>query len=103
MICIDGRVAKRLGLSSVDRKLMQMADGSGVIATSYLARMTIQDLEFDDFVEVYGVPMASPSQRVLLGRSFLRNYIVTYHGVEEKFYYARSLPTPRGGEDEFDG
>ena len=34
VVCLDNRVPKRLGLSSVNRKAMQMADGSGVIATS---------------------------------------------------------------------
>ena len=79
-----------------------MADGSEVIATSFLARMTIADLEFDSLVEVYGVPMSQPSSRVLLGRSFLRRYIVTYNGLEERFYYERSQPMLHGGYEDFD-
>ena len=103
VICVDARVTKRLGLSSVNRKLMQMADGSEVIATSYLARLTIEDLDFNELVEVYGLPMPQPSRRVLLGRAFLRSYIITYNGLEERFYYAPSQPSHQGGYEEFDG
>lgn len=103
VICVDSRVPKRLGLVSVDRKLMQMADGREVSATSYLARMVVDDLDVDGLVEVYGVPMAQPSNRVLIGRSFLRNYIITYNGLEERFYYTRSQPSLEGGYEEFDG
>ena len=102
-ICMDSRVPKRLGLLSVNRKPMQMADGSEVAATSYLARMRIEDLDFNELVEIYGVPMSQPSRRVLLGRAFLRSYIVTYNGLEERFYYERSQPSLQGGYEEFDG
>ena len=65
--------------------------------------MTIADIEFDSLVEVYGVPMSQPSSRVLLGRSFLRSYIVTYNGLdEERFYYERSQPMLHGGYEDFD-
>ncbi len=100
---MDSRVPKRLGLFSVNRKPMQMADGSEVMATSYLARMSVEDLDFDELVEIYGVPMAQPSRRVLLGRAFLRSYIVTYNGLEERFYYERSQPSLQGGYEDFDG
>ena len=82
---------------------MQMADGREVLATSYVARMTIEDLDFDEPVEVYGVPMSQPSSRVLLGRSFLRNYFVTYNGPQETFHYQRSQSSFFGDDDEFDG
>lgn len=89
VICMDARVPKRLGLTPVNRKPMQMADGSSVEATSYMGRLRISGLGFDELVEVYGVPMQYPSQRVLLGRSFLRGYIVSYNGREELFHFYR--------------
>ena len=103
VICVDSRVPKRLGLASINRKPMQMADGREVMATSYLARMTVEDLAFDELVEIYGVPMVQPSDRVLLGRAFLRSYIITYNGLEERFYYVRSQPSPHSAYEEYDG
>ena len=85
-ICTDSRVPRRLGLLPVNRKPMQ-----------------IEDLDFNELVEIYGVPMSQPSRRVLLGRAFLRSFIVTYNGLEERFYYERSRPQLHGGYEEFDG
>lgn len=86
-ICIDRRVALALGLIGSNRKPLQMADGSETVATSYRAFMSVKGLNCEDWVEVCGVPMKLPSSRVLLGRSFLRRYIVTYNGPEELFHY----------------
>jgi hypothetical protein len=66
---------------------MQMADGSIVQATAYAARLIIPALGFDDEAEVFGVPMDLPSSRVLIGRSFLRRYIVNYNGPAERFEF----------------
>jgi predicted aspartyl protease len=94
-ICIDARVAKRLGLVASDKKVVQMADGRLATSTVYIARMTIPDLGFDDYVQVCAIEMDFPSTRVLLGRSFLRNYIVNYDGPRERFEFHE---TGRGEE-----
>ena len=86
-ICVDSRVAKRLGLVSSDRKPVQMADGRIETSTIYTARMSIPALGFDDYVQVHAVEMALASQRVLLGRSFLKDYIVNYDGPRERFEF----------------
>jgi predicted aspartyl protease len=87
VICLDRRIPVHLGLRSTNRKLMQMADGTTVQATAYAARLIIPALGFDDEAEVFGVPMHSPSSRVLIGRSFLRRYIVNYNGLPERFEF----------------
>lgn len=93
--CIDNRVAKRLGLIASNRKPVQMADGRVAVSPIYAARMTIPALEFDDIVPVCGVEMEYPSTRVLIGRSFLKDYIVNYDGPKELFTFHA---TDRGNE-----
>lgn len=85
--CVDSRIAKSLGLIATDRKPVQMADGREIVSAIYGARMVIPALGFDDMVQVCGVEMVLPSRRVLIGRSFLRNYIVNYHGKREQFEF----------------
>lgn len=94
-ICVDSRVPKRLGLVSSDRKLVQMADGRFQTSTVYTARMSVPALGFDDYVQVNAVDMEYPSDRVLLGRSFLKDYIVNYDGPRERFEFHE---TSRGEE-----
>jgi predicted aspartyl protease len=95
-ICVDSRVARRLGLVASNKKDVQMADGRIVLSTIYSARMSIAALGFDDYVQVCGIEMDYPSSRVLLGRSFLRNYIVNYNGPIERFEFHETA-----GGDEF--
>lgn len=103
VICLDKRIAIRLGLTAVNRKLMEVADGSQVEATVYMAEMAIAGLGFKDWVEVYALPMTRPSQRVLLGRSFLKNYLVTYNGPEGLFHYYKATPASQGYYEDLDG
>lgn len=97
VICVDSRVVKRLGLVASNKKLVQMADGGTQMSTIYAARMSIEALGFDDMVEVYAIGMKSdaPTSRVLIGRSFPRNYIVNYDGPRERFEFHE---TNRGSE-----
>jgi hypothetical protein len=53
-----------------------------------MVRMRIAQLDFDRWVRVSAVPMQLPSSRVLLGRSFLRDYWLTCHGPEESFHFS---------------
>jgi hypothetical protein len=64
-----------------------MADGRIVVSSIYGVRMVIKALGFDDMVQICGVDMTTPSNRVLIGRSFLRNYILNYNGRTEQFEF----------------
>lgn len=87
VMCMDRRIALHLGLAAVNRKQMQLADGAMVPATGFVARLVIPALGVDDEFEVFGVPMQAPTNRVLIGRSFLRRYIVNYNGPAERFEF----------------
>ncbi len=91
-ICIDRRVALRLGLQSVDQTTMEVADGSRIPSTIYAARVTIPELGFNDWERVAAIEMEHPSNRVLLGRSFLRHFITSYNGRDARFHYHRLGP-----------
>lgn len=95
VICVDARVVRRLGLVAINRKPVQMADGRLATSTIYRARMVIPALGFDDMAQVFAIEMDYASRRVLLGRSFLRNYIVNYDGPHERFEFHE---TNRGEE-----
>lgn len=86
-ICVDAWVVKQLGLPASNRVPMEMADGRREMSTVYTARMSIPDLGFDDYVPVHAVEMERRSHRVLLGRSFLKAYIVNYDGPRERFEF----------------
>lgn len=92
-ICVDRRVALRLGLQAVDITSMEVADGARIPATIYAARLTIPELQFDDFERLAAIEMEIPSDRVLLGRSFLRHFITSYNGGDGRFHYHRIGPT----------
>lgn len=94
-VCVDSRIPKRLGLIARDRKPMELADGRVVQCSVYPARLVIAALGFDDYVQVCAIEMTHPSTRILLGRSFLRNYIVNYDGPRERFEFHE---TDRGDE-----
>ena len=87
-VCVDQRILLRLGLTAIDRKEMQVADGTRVMATAYMARLRVPGLGFDEWFKVFGVKMPVASPRVLLGRSFLRRYHVTYSGPDEIFHWS---------------
>ncbi len=59
-------------------------------ATVFAGELTIPALDFQDWVELHGMAMKSETNRVLLGRSFMAPYHVTYAGPEERFYFSRS-------------
>lgn len=93
VVCMDRRIAVRLGLTAINRKPMQLADGAIVDATGYAARLIVPELSFDDEFEVFGVQMEHPSSRVLIGRSFLRRYNVNYNGPLERFEFHEAFPS----------
>lgn len=71
---------------------MQMADGTWCSANGFMARLVIPGLHFDEWFKVFGVKMKNPSSRVLLGRTFLSRYHVTYNGPQELFHWFHAGP-----------
>ena len=79
--CIDTSFATELGLPIVNEIFMGGAAGLSK-HNVYLAKMHIPDLQLDEYGEFAGVDLAGGGQlhRALLGRTFLRNLMMIYHG-----------------------
>ena len=72
--------------------------GAQLDASIYLGRLIVAELEFDELTRFHAVTMLEPTSSVLLGRSFLKHFIVTYNGPEGMFHFERPFsPFP---EDE---
>jgi len=79
--CIDSALAQKLQLPAVDTGQI-----SGVQGTSetvfYLAQIYVPSLNYTIYGRFSGVHLASGGQphSALLGRTFLRNFVLTYEG-----------------------
>lgn len=98
-VLLDQGVLLRLGLTAIDRQQMMVADGTSVPALGFMVQLRVPDLKFDQWVKVFGVKMTYPSNRVLLGRSFLAGYHITYSGPEELCHWQNAGPPTYADED----
>ena len=79
--CIDSDLAMSLGLPIVDREVIVGVHGPSVVNV-HLAQIYVPDLEFIVSGRFSGVHLTAGGQRhfALLGRTFLRNFTMTYEG-----------------------
>lgn len=87
-ICIDYRLALELGLRAVDQVNVGVVGGSAM-ATVYLGRVVIPEIDFDQVMPVYAMKVRHATHEVLVGRSLLQNYIVTFDGPAGTFHFAK--------------
>lgn len=86
-MCIDYRLAERLGLQVIDQTMVGVV-GSRVPANIYLGRVVIPQLGFDRMMRLYALKVRHATHEILLGRSFLQNFIVTFDGPGGTFTFA---------------
>lgn len=86
-ICIDYRVALRLGLREINQATVGVVGGT-TMARIYLGRLIVPQVGFDRVCPLYALKVSHPTHDVLLGRSFLENYIVTFDGPAGTFSFA---------------
>lgn len=91
-VLLDQRILLDLGLEDIDRRPITVADGTSVPALGFMAQLRVPGLQFDQWFKVFGVKMQHPSARVLLGRTFLAGYHVTYSGPDQWFHWQRASP-----------
>lgn len=92
VVCLDSRIADELGLKDTGRTRLQLADGTEIDATIYAARVSVPALDFNNLIQVVGAPMPTRNTRVLIGRSFLKPYVVNYNGPSEQFTFHLYAP-----------
>lgn len=78
-VCIDYRIAIALGLTLINQTNVGVVGGS-TLASIYLGRLIVPSVGFDRVMPLYALKVRQPTHQVLLGRSFLQNYIVTFDG-----------------------
>jgi predicted aspartyl protease len=79
--CIDNLLAAQLGLPVVDRRPVSGIHGSHE-TNMYLAQIHVPTLEVTVYGEFVGVDLQAGGQdhSALMGRTFLRNFQMTYDG-----------------------
>lgn len=87
-VCIDYRLAMELGLKVINQTTVGVVGGSAM-ANVYLGRLSLPGIGFDEVMPLYALKVRQPTHEVLLGRSFLQNYIVTFDGPAGHFTMAR--------------
>ncbi len=86
-VCIDYRIALQLGLREIDQATVGVVGGS-TMAKIYLGRLIVPDVGFDRVCPLYALKVRHATHEVLLGRSFLENYVVTFDGPAGTFTFA---------------
>jgi hypothetical protein len=79
--CIDNIVAAQLNLPIIDRQPIAGVGGQH-LANMYMAQIFVPNLNFWIYGTFAGVDLAAGGQmhRALIGRTFLRNFTMEYHG-----------------------
>lgn len=86
-VCIDYRLAEQLGLKMVSQTRVGVV-GSTAPAAIYMGRLKVPEIGFDRVMPLYALKLKHPSHEVLLGRSFLQSYVVTFNGPSGMFHFA---------------
>lgn len=87
VVCIDQRIAERLGLEQVDEDFIQPVGGAPILVKIYMGMLRVPVLGFSEIVRLYGARIKGGHHDVLLGRSFLKNFIVTFDGPAGMFHF----------------
>ncbi|MGH7025485.1 MAG: retropepsin-like aspartic protease [Caulobacteraceae bacterium] len=95
-VCIDYRLAHELKLRQIDQQTVATPGGT-LLAAVFLGLLEVPDLGYRKLMPLYALRVARSSYSVILGRSFLADYIVTFDGPNGCFHFA--LPQDvRSGE-----
>lgn len=88
--CIDVKLARDIGLPEVDRRMISGVGGEHEVPF-YLARVMVPNLQFYQHGLFAGVSLADGGQphTVLIGRTFLKHFIMIYDGVRGQVTLAR--------------
>jgi hypothetical protein len=94
-VCIDYRIAHALNLRQIDSQTIGTVGGP-VHAAVYLAIVHVPVLHYREPMRVYAPKLDRAGYGVLLGRTFLSEFLMTYDGEDGVCHFARkhasSLP-----------
>ena len=88
--CIDSDLADSLNLPIVDRQWISGAGGKHEV-NMYLAQLHVPNFVFTQYGQFAGVSLTAGGQqhKVLLGRTFLRTFIMIYDGIRGQVTLAK--------------
>ena len=89
-VCIDYRLAEELGLRQVDQQTVGVV-GASALATVHTGIIEIPELGFSQVMPLFALKVRRPSHDVLLGRSLLQNFIVTFDGPSGLFHFSTPI------------
>lgn len=85
MNAIDRKLALRVGMAQTGTANVSGMTGSGVVPT-YLGRVFIPELDRTVGGEFYSAQLSGRPYRIILGRTFLEDFIFRYDGPDARFY-----------------
>ena len=88
-VLIDRKTAKTLGLRARNKGTAELASGEHVTATIYHGILEAPQLGVQLVTELYAFEEPLSSPRILIGRSFLRHFLVTFDGPSGIVTFAR--------------
>lgn len=90
VVCIDKSIAEELALEQTDKRSVHAV--GGMVETSVFAGLLeVPELDYKRVIEMFAPRHASASHAVLLGRSFLQDFIVTFNGPDGTFQFAPEI------------
>ena len=87
-IFMNERIAFEAGLKNVGPATMKVPGDLTVGATAYAGRLQVPVLGYDRLVRVVAARHGQEGHDILLGRSFLSEFILIYNGPQNEFHFA---------------
>ena len=90
-VCIDYRIAQELDLRQIDQTTLLVVGGK-IEAPIYLGLLEIPGLEYREMIELVAPKIGQLRCEVLLGRSLLSAFIMTFDGPGGQVHFSRRVP-----------
>ena len=89
-VLIPRSVAKRLGLRPIRNTVAILASGEQRAAISYMGVLEIPAIGYRDEIEMTAMSDGGESSHILLGKNFLREFLVTIDCANDVVHYQRA-------------
>lgn len=85
-VCIDYRIAHALDLRAVDQRTIQTVGGP-ILVQVFLGLLEVPGLKYRKLTRLYAPKVERVNYNALLGRSFLKDFYVTFEGPTGVFHF----------------
>ncbi|WP_293905673.1 retropepsin-like aspartic protease [Phenylobacterium sp.] len=89
-VLVPRGIAKRLGLRPIRNTIAILASGEQRAAISYMGVLEIPAIGYRDEIEMTAMTEGGESNHILLGRNFLREFLVTIDCANDVVHYQRA-------------